>query len=211
MRARSRRARSDRSRAERRDAGHGDRGRQILDEIVGRVEDIRTIGGGRLRGAHRAGAARPSEMIPASSSTCCSATPRCRRTWSCTMSTFRRRSSRAFGGPRSRAGRPARARRRGRSRADLLGAQAAGPAAGPARGTGGAVRARRHRLHQGRPRPRRPGLFAVRGARRGDRGGAAHGRARDRPAHALRAEPVRRSRCAARARSRRRRTPASTP
>ena len=114
-------------------------------------------------------AARPSATMPASSSTCCSAIPRCRRTWSCTTRNFPTTWWRAIGGPniglaglRERAG-------AGEPRAHLLGAQAAGPEPGPARGARGALRARRHRLHQGRSRARRPGLFAVRGALRGGR------------------------------------------
>ena len=68
--------------------------------------------------------------------------------------------------------------RRRRAGDDRHGAQAAGPAAAAARDAGGALRAGRHRLHQGRPRARRPGLFAVRRARRGGRRGAHGGRAR---------------------------------
>ena len=53
------------------------------------------------------------------------------------------------------------------ARPDLLGPQAAGPLRRPARRAGGALCAGRHRLRQGRSRPRRPGLFAVRGPGRG--------------------------------------------
>src|SRR5438046_1307222 len=62
-------------------------------------------------------------------------------------------------------------------RADLLGAQTTGARPGPARGTCGALCARRHRLHQGRSRPCRPGVFAVRGPLRGGRQDASRGRA----------------------------------
>ncbi len=67
-----------------------------------------------------------------------------------------------FGGPRHGLARAAAAGRRAGAGADLLGAQAAGPAAGSARRACRAFCARRHRLHQGRPRARRPGLFPVR-------------------------------------------------
>ena len=53
-----------------------------------------------------------------------------------------------------------------------------------------AVRPRRHRLHQGRPRPGRPALLAIRRTRRRDR----QSRREHRPRHALRAQPVGRSR-----------------
>ncbi len=152
---------------------------------------------------------RPSATIPGNSSTCCSATARCTRMSCCTTSSFPTSLAKAFGGPRHGLARVAAAGRRAGTRLDLLGAQAAGPAAGRARGARPRLRARRHRLHQGRSRARRPGLFAVRGARRGDRGALrARGAA---GARALRAEPVGRSRRHAAADRRRRATPASIP
>ena len=68
----------------------------------------------------------------------------------------------------------------------------------------------RHRLHQGRPRARRPGLFAVRRAPRGGGRGAAVGVGAG-GARALCAEPVRRSRRHAPADRRRQAMPASIP
>ena len=86
----------------------------------------------------------------------------------------------AFGGPRHGIDGLRQRVGAGRTRADLLRAQAAGPAAREARRSGAPVRRGRHRLHQGRSRARRPSLFAVR--RRGSTAIAAraarHGRAR---------------------------------
>ncbi len=81
----------------------------------------------------------------------------------------------------------------------------------PARRTCGGFRARRRRFHQGRSRPRRPGLFAVRRARgRLRRGGAPRG-GKNRTARVLRPQPQRPLRPACASRSRAPARPASSP
>ena len=105
----------------------------ILDEIVGKVEEIGEIGRGLF--AVRIALARATvgddagqliNMLFGNTSLQEDVVAARRRV-------SRRPGARAFGGPQHRARGPARARRRGGPRADLLGAEAAGAAAGPAR------------------------------------------------------------------------------
>ena len=98
---------------------------------------------------------------------------------------------------------PAGAHGRAVARAHLRRPQAAGARAGGAGRADGGARARRRRFHQGRPRARRPDLFALRraGSRLcggGPAGGAAHGAAR--PLCARRSAATT-GRCATRSRS----------
>ena len=150
----------------------GDRRRHVLSEIVGRVEEIARSAAGLFE-ARIALARRPSATTPDSSSTCCSATPRSTTTSRCTTSSFRAELAKEFGGPRH--GLHELRRRVGASMRALTCSALKPQGLPPAElaGIAGAVRRRRHRLHQGRPRPRRPGLLAVRRACRRDRGGAA--------------------------------------
>ena len=130
----------------------------VRREIVGRVEGIAEDGAPACSRCASRSPRRPSAAMPGSSSTCCSATRRCTTTWCCTMSRCRASWCRCFGGPRHGLAGIAPAGRRAGAGFDLLGAQAARPACGPARRARAALCARRHRLHQGRSRawPTRP-------------------------------------------------------
>ena len=96
--------------------------------------------------------------------------------------------------PSPRPERVAAAGRRAGAGSDVFAAQAARLAARRSRAACRGFCASRHRLHQGRPRASRAGLFAVPGTPRSGSARVAKPRAKKRPGGALCAKPVRRSR-----------------
>ena len=119
----------DRGRAERGDADRGDRrrlrARARSSAACWRIEEMDDS----LFEVRIALAAETVGHDPGSCSTCCSAIPRCTTTWCCMTWSFRAELAAAFGGPRHGLQGCARPRRRAGAGADLLGAEAAGPAA----------------------------------------------------------------------------------